>query len=58
MQGLILRLKNLLKKNFKNICEFQIFRVSNCFGAPQKLLSNSWKLVINNIVKNAFTKKK
>lgn len=50
--------EKFVKKKFKNICEFQILRVSNCFGAPHKLLSNSWKLVINNIVKNAFTKKK
>lgn len=40
--------------NFKNVEERLILRVSNCFGFPTNIKSNSWSLVINNVVKNIF----
>ena len=49
--------ENFIINNFSN-CNYIIFRVSNCFGHPIVKNKNCWKLVINNIVKNIFVKKK
>lgn len=49
--------KFILEK-FRNICEIKILRLSNCFGYCENLISDSWSLVINDIIKNIFIKNK
>ena len=44
------------KKN-KNIL-FKILRLTNCIGVPHKKKCNSWKLLINDLCKQATTKNK
>ena len=39
----------------KNI-QFKILRLTNCIGAPHKKKCNSWKLLINDLCKQAITK--
>ena len=47
-----------LSDKLYNTCEYKILRLANCFGYCKNVKSNSWNLVVNNIVKNIFLKKK
>ena len=42
-------------KQNKNI-QFKILRLTNCIGVPHKKKCNSWKLLINDLCKQATTK--
>ncbi len=50
--------ENYIEENLKNICDYKILRLSNCFGYNKDLKSSSWNLLINNIVKNIFINNK
>ena len=49
--------KEIIKssKQNKNI-QFKILRLTNCIGVPHKKKCNSWKLLINDLCKQATTK--
>ena len=42
-------------KQNKNI-QFKILRLTNCIGAPHKKKCNSWRLLVNDLCKQATTK--
>ena len=58
MQNLTSFLQEYLSDKLYNTCEYKILRLANCFGYCKNVKSNSWNLVVNNIVKNIFLKKK
>jgi len=42
----------------KNSFDYTIFRLTNSYGAPKKLNTDKWYLILNDLVKSAFDKKK
>ena len=50
--------EKFIMQKISKLCCTRILRVSNCFGYSRNNNCNSWNLVINNIVKNIFLKKK
>ena len=44
-------------KNYKDQCN-KILRLTNCIGSPHKKNCNSWKLLINDLCKQASIKNK